>query len=111
MRLPHSKQFCEYHFLCDLARKRLGIGIKTGGLALKEKLDAQNYCCAYTNEPLVLGKNAQLDHILPVSRFPELRGDLDNVEWVAAKVNHAKNAMTKDEFLAFCKIISQRTVV
>lgn len=53
-RLPRSSQFCEYHFLIDLAYKRLGVGTREVALLLKKKLDSQNYCCAYTNEPLVL---------------------------------------------------------
>jgi 5-methylcytosine-specific restriction endonuclease McrA len=94
----------------DLAYKRLDVGTKEVALLLKKKLDSQNYCCAYTNEPLVFGENVQLDHILPVSRFPEIRNDPNNVEWVSARVNHAKNAMTRDEFIEFCRIISQRVV-
>jgi len=66
---------------------------------ISEKLKAQNYRCAYTGEPIELGVNDSLDHILPTSRFPELRTDPANVEWVTRKVNCMKWDSTRKEFL------------
>lgn len=65
-----------------------------------QKLKGQNYRCAYTGEEIILGLNDSLDHVLPVSKFPELRSDPTNVEWVTRKVNCMKWDSTRDEFIA-----------
>lgn len=65
-----------------------------------QKLKDQNYRCAYTGEQITLGLNDSLDHILPISRFPELARDPSNVEWVTRKVNCMKWDSTRDEFIA-----------
>jgi 5-methylcytosine-specific restriction endonuclease McrA len=65
-----------------------------------QKLKDQNYRCAYTGEEIILGLNDSLDHILPISKFPELRSDPANVEWVTRKVNCMKWDSTRDEFIA-----------
>jgi len=68
--------------------------------AISAKLKAQNYRCAYTGELIVLGVNDSLDHILPTSKFPKLRSDPTNVEWVTRKVNCMKWDSTREEFIA-----------
>lgn len=65
-----------------------------------QKLKDQNYRCAYTSEEIILGLNDSLDHILPISKFPELRNDPTNVEWVTRKVNCMKWDSTREEFIA-----------
>ena len=65
-----------------------------------QKLRHQNRRCAYTDEEIILGLNDSLDHILPISRFPELARDPTNVEWVTRKVNCMKWDSTRDEFIA-----------
>jgi len=87
---------CEKCYFGRLARSRLGGSDK--GPAIKRKLEDQSYRCAYSGIQLVLGSNATLDHILPVSSHPELRNDLDNIEWVDKHVNEMKWSMTPDEF-------------
>lgn len=67
---------------------------------LGQKLKTQKYRCAYTGEKIVLGLNDSLDHILPISKFPELRHDPENTEWVTRKVNCMKWDSTRDEFIA-----------
>ncbi len=67
---------------------------------LKALLDAQGWTCAYTGEPLRLGINASVDHIYPISRFPERAHDIGNLEWVCLSVNFMKKDRTRDEFLA-----------
>jgi len=89
--------FCEPYYF-----KKTSIDcLKTAKHAelISEKLKAQNYRCAYTGEPIELGVNDSLDHILPTSRFPELRTDPANVEWVTRKVNCMKWDSTRKEFL------------
>lgn len=68
--------------------------------ALGQKLHDQNYRCAYTGELIVLGLNDSLDHVLPISKFPKLRSDPTNVEWVTRKVNCMKWDSTREEFIA-----------
>ena len=62
--------------------------------------------CPYTGEGLVLGGNTAIDHIYPVSRFPDRAQDPDNWEWVTRTSNMAKHNMTKDEFGEFCRIVT-----
>lgn len=63
------------------------------------KLHRQNFLCAYSGSPLVVGLNATLDHRLPQSRFPEERANVENTEWVTAEVNRLKGDSTPEEFL------------
>lgn len=69
------------------------------------KLKQQKYRCAYTGEKLELGLNDSLDHILPISRFPHLRCDPDNVQWVTRRVNCLKWDSTPEEFLETARLI------
>src|SRR3982751_6767776 len=66
---------------------------------LLAKLNKQGWRCAYTGIPLVLRENASIDHILPVSRYPKFRHNINNVEWVDWRVNHMKLSMKKTEFI------------
>lgn len=74
-------------------------GSVTGWEALIEKLRKQEYKCTYTGELLVLGKNASIDHVLPRSRYPEMAGDPENIQWVTRRVNRLKGEMTHAEFM------------
>lgn len=94
------------HYICEecwykqAARKN--VGTRALGAQLKKKMCEQNFTCPYTGERLFPGFNASIDHKNPVSRFPELRCDLDNVEWVLYEINIFKRAMTKAEFISAC---------
>jgi len=66
---------------------------------LLTKLKEQNHKCYYTGEVIVLGVNDSIDHILPVSRFPEKAGDIKNIVWVSRKVNWMKDNNTHREFI------------
>jgi len=107
-RLPNHERLCEYHYFAETAKQRIGRADKVTILALREKFEEQNHLCPYTEELLVLGVNAQLDHIKSAKNHPELIGDLGNVEWVSKKANIAKSSMNKDEFVLFCKKIALR---
>lgn len=107
-RLPNHKNYCELHYINSLSNchfKGKNIDYMDITIKLQAKLHNQNYICPYTGETLILGLNAHLEHILPVSRFPEYRYDLDNLEWVIKEVNQAKYNLTKDEFIIMCKRI------
>lgn len=74
---------------------------------LKEKLEAQNYRCAYTGIELILGVNDSADHIFPSSRFPHLETNPDNIQWVCRIVNFMKRDYTPDEFLTIIQRIAE----
>jgi hypothetical protein len=74
--------------------------------ALKTKLISQNFKCAYTGRHLIFGVNASVDHILPVARYPHLKSDPNNIQWVAKNINYMKNNFLSEEFLALVKEIA-----
>lgn len=78
------------------------------GAAIAAKLREQGHACAYTGEKIVLGVNDSLDHIYPARRFPHLRNDPKNVEWVTRLVNTMKTDLTREEFLTMIGNILQR---
>ncbi len=89
--------------LCELCycRKtaKFNLGSSRHGPAVRDKFRTQDARCPYSGETLILGVNATLDHILPVSRYPERRTDPANVEWVVSWVNLMKGDATPDEFI------------
>ncbi|MBE3087620.1 MAG: hypothetical protein IMZ71_00650 [Chloroflexi bacterium] len=71
-----------------------------------DRLAQQGGKCPYTGLPIRIGNGScHMDHILPTSRFPSSARDADNLEWVSEKANQAKQDMTKDEFILFCRQI------
>lgn len=96
---------CETCYFKKVARNRLGN--QKHWQVLKQKLEAQNYSCAYTGEKITLGVNDSLDHIKPVYHFPELKNDADNVEWVTRIINTFKRDKTPEQFLEFMQHIIQ----
>ena len=99
-----NSRFCEIHYVRSAMRYALGHAKKDTAKILLSKFK-KNPKCPYTGEPLILGLNAHLDHILPRSRYPDFITSLENLEWVSAVGNHAKGSMTKEEFLSQYKII------
>jgi hypothetical protein len=98
---------CETCYLKKASRMRLGSA--RHWQALRVLLERQEWRCAYTGVPLVLGVNDSVDHIYPRSRFPERAPDPTNVEWVCRAVNEMKRDRTPDEFLALLhEIIAYR---
>lgn len=90
-----------------MAHIRFNKGVKSGlWMSLKEKLEAQNFKCAYTGEAIVPGINASIDHIVPASRGGS--DGPENLQWVSKVINLMKTSMTHDEFIAMCKRISER---
>lgn len=105
--LNHNRM-CEKHWYIEAAQHATRKGTVANGVKLHQKMILQQYTCPYTGEKLVPGINAHLDHIYPRHRFPELEGDMDNLEWVSDTANLAKRVMTKDEFVNFCRLIASR---
>jgi len=71
---------------------------------LKSKFIKQNGCCIYTNERLILGDNASLDHIIPRSRGGQ--NIVSNLQWVTKQVNGCKRNLTHKEFIELCRQVT-----
>ena len=54
-----------------------------------KKLEEQGNKCAVTGEPIDLGTNAQLDHIVGVPERPDLAYEPSNLRWVSQKTNQS----------------------
>jgi hypothetical protein len=89
-------------------RADFALGSTSVAAAIKQKLLDQGSACYYTGVPLVLGVNDSLDHLLSVSKHPELRADIDNVVWCTREINTMKNGMDRDEFLTVCRLLATR---
>lgn len=101
--MEHSSCYCKKHWFIGTSKQRLNDGTVGAGRFLEELLVNQNYKCPYTGKILIPGVNCWLDHILPTSRFPELKYNKNNVEWVDKTVNLCKHNRTKEEFIKLCK--------
>lgn len=95
----HNNNKCPYHTVYHRL-KNLNL-IEHTGYFYKKLLD--NPYCPYTGDLLILGKNAEIEHILPISRFPNLKNELSNLEWVSGTANRLKSCLTKEEFLTSFK--------
>lgn len=98
-------KLCISCYVRRCATQRLGSSFYWKDLI--RKLEDQNYRCPYTGILLKPGDNMSLDHILPTSRFPDLAGSIDNVEWVLDRVNLMKGNLTKEEFLQAVELIRE----
>jgi len=97
--------YCEKHWL-----QRVSIDItkkECSAEELKQLLESQNYICPYTNEKIIPGVNASLDHKIPQSRGGA--HDLGNLQWVIQRVNMMKQNMLHDEFLDLCRKVVAHT--
>lgn len=72
---------------------------------LLNKLEQQNYTCPYTGDKIIIGSNSWVDHILPVSKFPELAKDINNLQWTIKEANRMKWDYTEEEFKTLIKKI------
>ena len=76
------------------------------GGAIHRLFDEQNGRCAYTDEVLVPGVNASLDHKTPIVRGGS--NDISNLQWVTKFINNAKFNLTHEEFIAQCPYIARK---
>lgn len=76
----------------------------TGSAAMARELAQlflwQHQLCAYTGMPLILGLNASLDHVRPISQGGETT--LINLRWTTKQLNLCKSGMCDQEFLRLC---------
>lgn len=75
---------------------------------LRDILNRQDGRCAYSGEPIIIGVNDSIDHIFPISRFPHVRFEETNIQWVTRDVNKIKYDMTENEFFETIKSIHKR---
>jgi len=101
-KLPDAA-LCEMHYFKRMAYHQLGQS--KFWRKLKKKLKTQNYRCYLTGEILVLGLNASLDHIEPVSEFPELAHVIENVAWCTKIANRVKRNLSRGHFVRFCRAV------
>lgn len=102
-RMSTSNCFCEVHYLKELSYRYLKT--RLNDQLLLDKLKAQNYKCVYTGETLILGLNDSIDHIKPASKYPELKSDINNLQWVLRDVNFMKQSLSEDRFLELVEMI------
>jgi hypothetical protein len=94
-------RLCENHFFKNASVNRLGC--YKHARALQALAERQNYTCPLTGDKLIPTVNMSLDHILPSSKYPDLKKDINNVQWVTKWANAAKWDLTTEEFIAKCK--------
>ena len=74
--LPDSGCRCENCWYKGIANKRLKDSSRWQ--ELKDIAIKQNYICPYSGDTLIPGTNMSIDHILPISKNPELEFDINN---------------------------------
>lgn len=93
-------------YTSNSARNHLGECTPSAKNQLSLLFDKQKGLCALTGLPLVLGSgDCSIDHILPKSKYPELKHDINNLRFVHLWANIAKRNLTDDEFVAMCRLV------
>lgn len=104
--LPSLKTnvFCLDCWFNDRASYRLKSILRVSDL--KKLWNDQDGKCFYTGEVLIPGENASIDHQIPRSKGGN--DDITNLRWVTNQVNMIKSSLTHEQFLDFCKKISEK---
>lgn len=97
-------RYCLDHWFCKMAE--YCTGSRKNSHVLRSLWEEQSGRCAYTDEKLVPGENASVDHKTPRARGGD--GSKSNLQWVTDRINRMKTDMTHDEFLAMCQIVLHR---
>lgn len=92
---------CANCLISKTAARSLGSRRKIG--VLIELFKKQEGKCFYTNEPIMIGVNASIDHIKPRSKNKELAQCSDNLVWAHREVNSMKSDMDVMSFLRRCQ--------
>lgn len=58
--------------------------------------------CRYSGKRIMIGHNAEIDHTLPSSLWPHLKGDISNLQWVHSDINTMKGKLTPRQFFRLC---------
>lgn len=94
-----KSSYCKNHSLKAIARNNLGDASMS--IFLLGLLNKQDNKCCYCGIGIFLNDNAAVDHIKPKSRFPELKSDPSNIQWLCEDCNIKKNKYTELELLAW----------
>lgn len=62
-------------------------------------LEQQNWICPYSGDKIILGDNDSVDHILPISKYPDKEFDITNIQWTTQVINMMKSNLLDCEFL------------
>lgn len=95
-----SLRCIDCYMKCSASKIRSRTGSDLSWKTIKKIWVLQGGVCAITGVRLTPGLDAQLDHIIPVSRCSDPNGE-ENLRWVHYRVNHAKYDMTDSEFVEF----------
>ncbi len=86
---------------CHLRQKSAQrLGSKDYSDELLVILERQNWICPYSGDKIVLGYNDSVDHIFPVSTHPDLKFDINNIQWTTHTINMMKSNLLDCEFLS-----------
>jgi hypothetical protein len=80
-------------------RKNYGLEWKP----LKAKFDKQTGRCAISGVQITIGRNAELDHIIPKAKGGT--NTIENLQWVHSTVNRIKGALLLTELVKWCDLI------
>ena len=93
-----------WHKLCALcycqsvSANRLNVNTKRSGQCLLDKFHGQGGRCAISGAEMILGKDCDLDHVIPTSRGGA--NTIENTQWVLSACNRMKdNLLEENEFL------------
>lgn len=89
-----GNRFCETCYLKHIASKRTGDTSRWNELKLI--FESQNALCPYSGQKLVIGKNTDLDHKIPVANSGS--NDFSNLQWVYSPINTMKWHWSETEF-------------
>jgi 5-methylcytosine-specific restriction endonuclease McrA len=106
-KLKHQKK-CSKCYVRICAQNALNNG-KLGEEVLG-LLFAQNFKCFYSGRNIELGLNAQIDHIMSKSKYPNKITDLENIVWCHEDINRMKNNFDKEYFIQTCKEIAKHNM-
>jgi hypothetical protein len=101
-----NNQKCSDCLLKSLSR-RYGISMER----IKEKLREQNGRCFYSGRVLKIGTNLSVEHIKPVSIYPEQKYKDSNLVLVDLDINIAKHDLDKDDFMQIVKDVYEYNFV
>ena len=87
-------------YVCLL--KKLARQHHSGGDGWKRLLGKFTGRCHYSGRRLCFGENVSVDHVLPSSRWPELKKDIRNLVWADTYINTMKSDRTPREFYLAC---------
>lgn len=84
-------------------------GSRKSWLFIKNLLKLQNFKCSYSGKLLIIGKNASLDHKVPICKNGN-KSSISNLQWVDYDINtKMKRHMSHDEFILLLKTIINYT--